>query len=62
MAQGADDHLVTPDGVRKPGVDNGKASDSFDGVEQIETPGDRQPAQRQGEEQRKQQRQPEDRN
>ena len=59
MARRADDHFMTPRRIGKPRVDQRKAGDRFHFVQQVEAPGDREPAQGEGEKQGQQQRQPE---
>jgi hypothetical protein len=53
---------MAPRRVGKPCVDQRKTGDRFHFIQQIEAPGDRKPAQGQGEKQGQQQRQPEDGN
>ena len=53
---------MTPRRIREPCVDQRKAGDRFHFIEQVEAPGNRKPAQGEGEEQGQQQRQPEDGN
>ena len=59
MAYGADDHLMAPRRVRQPGVNQRKTGHRFHLVQQVEAPGDREPAEGQREKERQQQRQPE---
>ena len=61
MPGGADDHLMAPRRVRKPGVDQRETGDVFHLIQQIEATGDRKPAEGQGKEEGQEQRQPEDR-
>ncbi len=58
MPGGADDHLMAPRRVRKPGVDQRETGDVFHLIQQIEATRDRKPAEGQGKEEGQEQRQP----